>query len=94
MLKNSIERIFGYRLFLYLNKSPLDFNCDCHTCRNYSKAYLHHLDKCKEILGARLNTIHNVTFYQELMRNLRQSIENKTLDEFVKNFYSGYKNLQ
>jgi queuine tRNA-ribosyltransferase len=42
--------------------------CGCYTCRNYSRAYLHHLDKCNEILGARLNTIHNLTYYQDLMR--------------------------
>jgi hypothetical protein len=45
--------------------------CDCYTCRNYSRAYLHHLDKCNEILGARLNTIHNLYYYQTLMRGLR-----------------------
>ena len=50
---------------------PLDPLCDCYTCRNYSRAYLHHLDKCHEILGARLNTIHNLHYYQTLMRGLR-----------------------
>ncbi|MEX0633473.1 tRNA-guanine transglycosylase [Serratia ureilytica] len=43
--------------------SPLDKDCDCHTCRHYSRAYLHHLDRCNEILGARLNTIHNLRHY-------------------------------
>jgi queuine tRNA-ribosyltransferase len=56
----------------------LDPNCDCATCLHYSRAYLHHLDRCGEILGARLNTLHNVTFYQRLMQRLRQSIEDGT----------------
>lgn len=54
---------------------PLDPNCDCPTCRQYSRAYLHHLDRCGEILGARLNTLHNVHFYQRLMQRLRAAIE-------------------
>ncbi|NBC15502.1 MAG: tRNA guanosine(34) transglycosylase Tgt [Gammaproteobacteria bacterium] len=54
---------------------PLDPACGCTTCRSYSRAYLHHLDKCNEILGARLNTIHNLTFYQDLMRRLRDAID-------------------
>lgn len=66
---------------------PLDENCDCYTCANYSRAYLHHLDKCREILGARLNTVHNLRYYQNLMANLRSSIEKGTLSEFVKQFY-------
>jgi queuine tRNA-ribosyltransferase len=53
---------------------PLDPLCDCYTCRNYSRSYLHHLDKCKEILGARLNTIHNLYYYQTLMAGLREAI--------------------
>jgi queuine tRNA-ribosyltransferase len=59
--------------------SPLDPNCDCYTCRHYSKAYLHHLDKCGEMLGARLNTIHNLRFYQKLMQDIRDNIEKGTL---------------
>ncbi|WP_058556918.1 tRNA guanosine(34) transglycosylase Tgt [Thiohalocapsa sp. ML1] len=58
---------------------PLDPACACYTCRNYSRAYLHHLDKCKEILGSRLNTIHNLAFYQDLMRRLRDAIASGTL---------------
>lgn len=54
---------------------PLDPACDCPTCRHYSRAYLHHLDRCGEILGARLNTVHNVTYYQRLMQRLRAAIE-------------------
>ncbi|WKE64684.1 tRNA guanosine(34) transglycosylase Tgt [Gallaecimonas kandeliae] len=67
--------------------SPLDAECDCYTCKNYSKAYLHHLDRCNEILGARLNTIHNLRYYQRVMEGLRGAIEQGRLDAFVKDFY-------
>ncbi|MEW6513387.1 MAG: tRNA guanosine(34) transglycosylase Tgt [Pseudomonadota bacterium] len=53
---------------------PLDETCDCYCCRNFSRAYLHHLHRCNEILGARLNTIHNLHYYQTLMRELREAI--------------------
>jgi queuine tRNA-ribosyltransferase len=66
---------------------PLDEDCRCYTCRHYSRAYLHHLDRCGEILGARLNTIHNLTYYQDLMAGLRTAIENRSLDDFVRHFY-------
>ncbi len=59
--------------------APLDAACACYTCRNFTRGYLHHLDKAKEILGARLNTLHNLHYYQELMRELRSAIEEKTL---------------
>ncbi len=68
--------------------SPLDPLCDCYTCRNYSRAYLRHLDKCNEILGARLNTIHNLYYYQKLMRDIRGAIEAGRLEAFVREFYS------
>ena len=67
---------------------PLDPACDCYTCKHYSRAYLHHLDKCHEILGARLNTIHNLRYYQTLMLGLRTAIEQGKLDAFVEGFYS------
>jgi len=60
---------------------PLDPDCACATCRSYSRAYLHHLQKANEILGARLNTLHNLHYYQELMRGLRTAIESRRLDE-------------
>ena len=66
---------------------PLDPECDCYTCRNYSRAYLHHLDRCNEILGARLNTIHNLRYYQRLMAGLRKAIEEGKLESFVTDFY-------
>ena len=65
------------------NVSPLDKSCKCYTCRNFSKSYLHHLDKTKEILGASLNTIHNLYFYQNLMHNLREAIEEGTLQSLL-----------
>ena len=67
---------------------PLDENCDCYTCKNYSRAYLHHLDKCKEILGSQLNTLHNLHFYQKVMQGLRDAIEQGKLDAFVEEFYA------
>ncbi|MDH5433646.1 MAG: tRNA guanosine(34) transglycosylase Tgt [Gammaproteobacteria bacterium] len=66
---------------------PIDEACDCYTCKNYSRAYLHHLDKCGEIFGAELATIHNLHFYQNLMKGLRQAIETGTLCDFVESFY-------
>ena len=70
-----------------LDTKPLDEQCDCYTCQNYSRSYLRHLDKCKEILGSRLNTIHNLHYYQDLMRGLRQAIEEGKLGDFVEDFY-------
>jgi queuine tRNA-ribosyltransferase len=67
---------------------PIDENCACYTCQNYSRAYLRHLDKCKEMLGSRLNTIHNLHYYLNLMQGLRDAIERKELDVFVKEFYA------
>lgn len=67
--------------------SSLDANCDCYTCKNFSRAYLHHLEKCGEILGAQLNTIHNLRYYQQLMIDIRQAIEEHRLDEFAEEFY-------
>jgi queuine tRNA-ribosyltransferase len=67
---------------------PLDEQCGCYTCRNYSRAYLRHLDKCREILGARLNTIHNLHYYQQLMKDIRTAIEEDRFDAYVKDFYA------
>ena len=66
---------------------PLDESCMCYTCQNYSRSYLRHLDKCSEILGVRLNTIHNLHYYQTLMHEIRQAISNGRLDEYSKEFY-------
>ena len=71
-----------------LDQLPLDENCNCYTCKNYSRAYLHHLSRTNEILGARLNTKHNLYYYQYLMKSLRLAIEEEKLAEFVSNFYT------
>ena len=69
------------------DSQPLDPDCACYTCQNYSRAYLRHLDKCKEMLGSRLNTIHNLYYYLSLMQGLRDAIEKQELDTFVRQFY-------
>lgn len=65
---------------------PLDEQCGCYTCRNYTRAYLRHLDQCNESLGARLNSIHNLHYYQELMRELRAAIAEQRLAVYVQEF--------
>ena len=65
---------------------PIDPECGCYTCRNYSRAYLRHLDRCKEILGSRLNTIHNLYFYLDLMRQLREAISEGRVAAFARDF--------
>jgi queuine tRNA-ribosyltransferase len=67
---------------------PVDETCDCYTCQNFSRAYLHHLDKCKEIQGSTLNTIHNLHFYQTVMAGLRKALDEGTLTAFVEEFYA------
>jgi len=67
---------------------PLDEQCDCYTCQHYSRSYLYHLSKCGEILGSRLNTIHNVRFYLHLMEEIREAIEGNTFEEFTAGFYA------
>jgi queuine tRNA-ribosyltransferase len=66
--------------------APLDPVCGCYTCANYSRAYLHHLDRCDEILGARLNTVHNLHYYLGLMARIRGAIEAGRYDEFAAEF--------
>ncbi|WP_253482142.1 tRNA guanosine(34) transglycosylase Tgt [Natronocella acetinitrilica] len=67
---------------------PIEEDCACYTCRHYSRAYLKHLDKCNEILGARLATIHNLFFYQRLMRELREAIAGGRLRGYAEDFYA------
>ena len=67
---------------------PLDPLCDCYTCKNYSRAYLHHLDRTGEMLGPRLNTIHNLHYYQTLMTGIRNAISTGTLSQFTEDFYA------
>jgi len=66
---------------------PLDPHCDCYTCSHYSRSYLRHLQKTGEILSSQLNTLHNIYYYQTLMKGLRGAILSKTLDDFVQKFY-------
>ena len=68
--------------------APIEETCGCYTCRNFTRAYLHHLDKCGEILGSQLNTMHNLHYYQQLMAQLRQAIEQGELESFIRNFRS------
>ena len=68
---------------------PLDPACDCTTCQRYSRAYLHHLDRCNEILGARLNTLHNLRYYQRLMADMRDAIEAGRFQAFAADFLAG-----
>lgn len=68
------------------DKNPVDYTCDCYTCGHFSRAYLHHLYKCGEMLGAQLNTIHNLSYYRNLMVKLRQVIEQNKLCEFREQF--------
>lgn len=73
--------------------APIDENCGCYSCKNYSRAYLRHLDKCKEILGARLNTIHNLYYFQQLMQSIRTALDEDRFDEFSDEFYKQYEPL-
>jgi queuine tRNA-ribosyltransferase len=68
--------------------APLDPECDCYTCRNFSRAYLRHLDRCNEILGSRLNTIHNLHYYIGLMSSLRNAIRAGSLGSWAGQFLS------
>ncbi|MEG2310666.1 MAG: tRNA guanosine(34) transglycosylase Tgt [Clostridia bacterium] len=70
--------------------STLDNKCDCYTCKNYTRAYIHHLFKAGEILGARLLSIHNLSFLVTLMKNVREAIKDDSLIEFKKDFYKNY----
>jgi queuine tRNA-ribosyltransferase len=72
--------------------APLDPECTCYTCRHYSRAYLHHLYRSRELLSYRLNTIHNLHYYLWLMRNMREAIINDTFSQFKASFYSKRNN--
>jgi len=70
---------------------PLEEGCDCPLCTHYSRAYLHHLHKCNEILGVMLLTWHNIRYYERLMQGLRNAIKNDTLDTYVAEFYENQR---
>jgi queuine tRNA-ribosyltransferase len=78
-LRNAINRDF---------QGPLEENCDCYTCKNYSRAYLYHLDRCGELLGSRLNTIHNLHYYQRLMSRIRKALDEDRYEAFTREFYA------
>jgi len=84
--RNGVVRIRNARY--QADETPIDPACGCYTCRHYSRAYLRHLDRCHEILGARLNTIHNLYYYQELMQGLRGAIAAGRLADFVAEFHA------
>jgi len=70
--------------------SPPDPDCECYTCRHYSLSYLRHLEKCGEILGPRLATIHNLHYYQKLMSNIREAISEGTLADLLAGLRAAY----
>ena len=70
---------------------PIDPGCSCYTCCNYSRSYLHHLDKCREVLGATLNSIHNLHYYLALMASLRDAIERNNLTNLIGEIYDGWR---
>ena len=71
-----------------LSDEPIDPNCGCKVCKNYSQAYLNHLDKTNEMLGSILNSFHNIFYYQSLMNQIRLSIETDSFAKFIKDFYN------
>jgi queuine tRNA-ribosyltransferase len=73
---------------------PLDPDCDCYTCTHYSLSYLRHLEKCGEILGARLGTLHNLHYYQKLMKELRAAIGDGTLPQYTSALKDAHANLE
>ena len=73
-----------------MDTRPIDEDCGCYTCQNYSRAYLKHLDRCREMLGPHLATVHNLHFYQQLMSGIRGAIENGSLAGFAENFMDLY----
>jgi queuine tRNA-ribosyltransferase len=70
------------------DQSPLDSECDCYTCQNFTRAYLFHLEKCGEMLGSMLGTIHNLRYYQRFTQDIRDALDNGTFDEYVQDFYA------
>lgn len=70
------------------DQSPLDPHCDCYTCKNFTRAYLFHLEKCGEMLGSMLGTIHNLRYYQRFTQDIRDALDNDTFEAFVEDFYT------
>ena len=76
-----------------MSEEPVDKNCDCKVCKNYTRAYLNHLFRTNEMLGSILASYHNIYYYQSLMKEIRESIENNKFANFVKDFYN-MRNLE
>jgi queuine tRNA-ribosyltransferase len=70
------------------DKRPADLSCNCYACRHFSRAYLHHLDKCGEVLGCTLNTIHNISYYLQLMQEMRDALSAGTFSQWKTQFYA------
>ena len=70
------------------DQNPLDPHCDCYTCKNFTRAYLFHLEKCGEMLGSMLGTIHNLRYYQRFTQDIRDALDNDTFEAFVEDFYT------
>ena len=68
------------------DQKPIDDSCNCYACKNFSRAYLHHLYKIGEMLGSRLNTIHNLFFYRQMMVEIREAIQKKTFQSYKAKF--------
>ena len=77
----------------HMDTQPLDETCQCYTCQNYSRSYLRHLHRANEITGQRLCTLHNLYFYQQMMREIRQAIENDNFEEFAQSFLANRQRL-
>jgi queuine tRNA-ribosyltransferase len=84
-IRNSIHRT---------DLSPIDPSCTCYTCRNFTRSYLRHLDRCNEILGSRLNTLHNLHFYLDLMRSIRSAIQSGQFDSFARDFLASERAVE
>jgi len=72
-------------------EDPIDPECDCYTCRNFSAAYLHHLFRCQELVAYRLATIHNLSFMNNLMKKIRDAVINGTFNTFKDSFLANYQ---
>ncbi len=70
------------------DQNPLDPHCDCYTCKNFTRAYLFHLEKCGEMLGSMLGTIHNLRYYQRFTQDIRDALDNGTFEAFIEDFYT------
>jgi queuine tRNA-ribosyltransferase len=70
------------------SEAPVDETCSCYTCRNFSRAYLHHLDRCGEMLGPMLASIHNLHYYVNLMREVREALDEDRFDSWRAQFHA------